>query len=141
MTKTQLPRHVPYRDLLGVRSEHHEKGRAVLSLETRHELTNSWGGTHGGVVMALLDMSMASAARTTAEHDTGGITIDMSISFLRAGSGRLEAEGRVLRNGKALIFCEGEVRDASGELVAKAIGTYMLRRRDNAVGDLRAKGK
>ncbi len=141
MSKTHLPRQVPYRELLGVQAEHHEKGRAVLSLEPRHELTNSWGGMHGGAIMALLDISMSSAARTTAEQDTGGITIDMSISFLRAGSGRLVAEGRVLRSGKALIFCEGEVRDASGELIAKALGTYMLRRRDNPVADLRAKGK
>jgi uncharacterized protein (TIGR00369 family) len=141
MSKAHTPRSVPYREMLGVQTEHHGAGRTVLSLEPRRELTNSWGGMHGGVVMALLDMSMAGAARSTSEDDSGGITIDMSISFLRAGSGRLVAEGRVLRNGKQLIFCEGDVRDASGELIARALGTYMLRRRDAAIGELRTKGK
>ena len=50
------------------------------------------------------------------------------MDFLQAGVGRLVAEGRVLRNGRSLIFCEGEVRDVNGELVAKALGTFKLRR-------------
>lgn len=37
------------------------------------------------------------------------------------------AEGRVLRAGHTTIFCEGEVRSESGELVAKAIGTFRAR--------------
>jgi uncharacterized protein (TIGR00369 family) len=127
---TEKDRHVPFRELLGVRLEHWADGRAVVSLETRPELTNSGGATHGGVVVSLLDMAMASAARTTTGQPNGGITIDMSISFLRSGAGRLLAEGRVLRDGKSFIFCEGEVRDANGELIAKALGTYKLRRAD-----------
>ena len=141
MTKPIADRHIPFRELLGVKVDHKEKGRAVLSVAARHELTNSWGGMHGGVITALLDMSMAQAARTMSEQDAGGITIDMSISFMRASSGRLVAEAHVLRGGKSIIFCEGEVRDADGELVAKALGTYMLRRRDEAIGDLRTKSK
>lgn len=128
MTTTEKNRHVPFRELLGVQLEHWADGRAVVSLETRPELTNSGGATHGGVVVALLDMAMASAARTTTGQPNGGITIDMSISFLRSGAGRLLAEGRVLRDGKSFIFCEGEVRDTNGELIAKALGTYKLRR-------------
>jgi acyl-coenzyme A thioesterase PaaI-like protein len=29
-----------------------------------------------------------------------------------------------VRAGKSTIFCEGEVKDEKGELVAKAIGTF-----------------
>ncbi len=120
---------VPYLEMLGVQPQHFGEGRAVLSLEVRPELMNSWKVAHGAVVMALADCSMASASRSTVSHPTGAVTIEMSVSFVRAGGGRLTAEGRVLRNGKSLLFCESEVRDPAGELVAKALGTYKLRRR------------
>lgn len=120
--------HVPYLELLGVRPEQREKGRAVVSLELRPELTNSWAVAHGAVVMALLDVSMASAARTTVEDATGAVTIDMSVSFVRAGKGKLTAEGKVLRDAQSIVFCEGEIRNAEGELIAKGMGTYKVRR-------------
>ena len=44
----------------------------------------------------------------------------------------LTAEGRVLRGGKTLVFCEGEVRDAAGHLVAKGVGTFRLKKRKPA---------
>lgn len=120
---------VPYLETLGVRPEHRDEGRAVVSLDVRPELTNSREVAHGAVVMALLDCSMASAARTTVDEPATAITIEMSVSFMRAGIGRLTAEGRVLRDGQSLVFCEAEVRDPGGELVAKALGTYKVRRR------------
>lgn len=123
---------VPYLELLGVQPGERERGRAVVTLDVRPELTNSWEVAHGGVVMALLDVSMPSAARGTIEHAAGAITVDMSVGFVQAGAGRLSAERPVLRNGGSLVFCEGEVRSAGGELVAKALGIYKLRRREPA---------
>ena len=128
MSTSYFGLNVPYLDLLGVQPVEREPGRARVSLVLRAELTNSWKVAHGGVVMALLDVSMASAARTTDENATGAVTIDMSVSFVSAGVGHLQGEGRVLRNGNSLVFCEGEVRGPDGELVAKALGTYKVRR-------------
>ena len=45
----------------------------------------------------------------------------MSTAFIDAGRSPLRAEARVLRNGRSLIFVEGEVRNADGTLVAKAL--------------------
>lgn len=119
---------IPFLDLLGVQAEHVQQGRAVVSLDVRHELTNSWEVAHGGVVVALLDVSMAVAARSANDHAGGVVTVEMSVNFMQTAAGRLTAEGRVLRNGRSLVFCEGEVRDEGGRLVAKAIGTFKLRR-------------
>ena len=129
MAESYFGLRIPYLELLGVRPEHRADGVATVSLDVRPELTNSWEVAHGGVVMALLDCAMAFAARSTAPEAGGVVTIDMAVNFVRAGRGRLGAEGRVLRNGGSLIFCEGEVRDAEGGLVAKALGTFKLRRR------------
>jgi acyl-coenzyme A thioesterase PaaI-like protein len=69
----------------------------VASIEIRPELYNSWQYAHGGVVMTLLDVTMGSAARSSVPHAAGVVTVDMSVSFIAAGQGRLTVEGRVLR--------------------------------------------
>lgn len=125
-------RRIPFLELLGARAEHREKGRAVVSIDVRQELTNSWKFAHGGVVMTLLDVAMGSAARTTDEQAGGIVTVSLTVSFLRSCSGLLRVEGRVLRGGRSLVFCEGEVRDASGDVMAKGIGTFRLKRRTEA---------
>jgi uncharacterized protein (TIGR00369 family) len=122
---------IPFIELLGAQPVHLEKGRAVVSLDMRPELTNSWEAAHGAVVVALLDVSMAMAARSSNDHANGVVTVDLSVNFTRAGTGRLTAEGRVLRNGRSLVFCEGELHDDSGALIAKAIGTFKLRSRED----------
>jgi uncharacterized protein (TIGR00369 family) len=125
---------IPFLDLLGARPGHREKGRAVVSLEMREKLTNSWGFAHGGVVMTLLDVAMGSAVRSTVPPGMGVVTVNLAVTFLHSATGSLTAEGRVLRGGRTLVFCEGEARDAAGHLVAKGVGTFRLKRRKPQAG-------
>jgi acyl-coenzyme A thioesterase PaaI-like protein len=48
----------------------------------------------------------------------------MQTSFLAPGRGVLTAEGRILRAGRSILFCEAEVRTEAGELVAKSSGVF-----------------
>jgi uncharacterized protein (TIGR00369 family) len=121
-------RPVPFADFLGIRIVTLEPGLARLELPLRPELLNSHHGAHGGVVMALADVTLAVAAIARDGAAKGAWTVDLSVSFLGPGKGTLHAEGRCLRLGGSLAFSEGEVRDAEGELLAKAIGTFKLRR-------------
>ena len=78
--------------------------------------------------MSLLDVALCTAARTLHPDSLGVITIDMSTSFIGGGSGaRLLAEARVLKNGRSMIFVDGEAKNEDGSLVAKAIGTVRVR--------------
>ena len=120
---------IPFLELLGVRSEHRERGRAVVSLELRPELTNGWGSAHGGVVTGLLDVAMGGAAMAADVHATGVVTVNLSIGFMRSATGSLVAEERMVRGGRSLVFCEGEVRDADGPVLAKGVGTFEVARR------------
>ncbi len=120
---------IPFLDLLGARSEHWERGRAVVSLDLRKELTNSWGSAHGGIVTSLLDVAMGGAAMTADVHATGVVTVNLSVSFMRSATAHLVAEGRMIRGGRSLVFCEGEVRDGEGEVLAKGVGTFKVKRR------------
>ncbi len=129
MTLSELiGRPVPFAEFLGIRIASLEPGAARLQLTLRPELLNSHHGAHGGVVMALADVALAVAAIARDGTAKGAYTVDLSVSFLGPGKGTLVAEGRCLRIGKSLAFSEGEVRDEQGELVAKAIGTFKLKR-------------
>jgi uncharacterized protein (TIGR00369 family) len=123
-----IGRPVPFAEFLGIRIATLEPGAARLQMTLRPELLNSHHGAHGGVIMALADVALAVAAIARDGTAKGAYTVDLSVSFLGPAKGTLVAEGRCLRLGKSLAFSEGEVRDEHGELVAKAIGTFKLKR-------------
>ena len=99
-----------------------------IELELRPELMNSFHAAHGGVVMTLLDIAMAIAARTMDEHAVGAITVEMKTSFISIGKGKLVAEGHCVHHGGTVSFCEGVATDSTGRTVARASGTFMLRK-------------
>jgi uncharacterized protein (TIGR00369 family) len=111
-----------------------EKSRLGLTLGHQHQ--NHLGTAHGGVILTLLDIALGSVARLASGHSV--MTINLQTSFLSPGRGQLVAEGRVLQQGRSLIFCEGDVRDARGVLVAKASGLFKTVR--EAVSDPDAPG-
>ncbi|HET7730663.1 MAG TPA: PaaI family thioesterase [Usitatibacter sp.] len=122
-----LGRRIPFASLLGIELLERGEGRAVLRLALREELMNSFGAAHGGVVMTLLDIAMATAARSLDPKAVGAITVEMKTSFLGAGKGVLIATGECLHLGRSVAFCEGKVHGADGKLAASASGTFMLR--------------
>ena len=125
-----FPVEVPFLTDLGVQVVEFGAGRAVLALEVLRRHTNSLGATHGGVAMTLLDVAMAMAARSFGDRAPGtNVTIEMSTSFMRPSSGRVTAHGVCLHRTATMAFCEAEIRDAQGELCAKAKGTFKYWRR------------
>ena len=101
-----------------------------LAVELREELCNSFMVSHGGVIMSLLDVEMAHAARSpnqpgiAADDVRGVVTIEMKTSFMRPGVGRLVAQGQLKHRTVSMAFCEGSVFDAAGKLAAHATGTF-----------------
>lgn len=97
---------------------------ARFSVEALPPLTNTRGYAHGGLLMTLLDLALGHAAQSAVEGATSFATIDMQTAFLQPGAGRITAEGRVLRAGRSIAFCEGEVRDESGSMLARGSGVF-----------------
>jgi uncharacterized protein (TIGR00369 family) len=83
---------------------------------------------HGGVLMTMLDVAMAQAARSVQTHasvDRAGVaTIEMKTSFVRPAEGELRALGKLLHRTSTLAFCEASVFDDMGRLCAHATGTF-----------------
>lgn len=125
---------LPFIDHLGIERVPDQDGRAVLALEIKPAFRNSWKAAHGGVIMTLLDSAMSLAARLHLQGAPGGIlTIEMNAKFISPGMGqRLSAEGRVVGGGRSTLFCEAEVRDEAGKLVAKGMGTLKPVRKKDA---------
>lgn len=135
-TPPELPasgpvRHVPFLGMIGMRRERVGGGEAVVALDLHPDLLNNHGAGHGGVVMTMLDSAMANAALSKVDFTREVVTIDMHIGFMRPAAGRLQATGRATGGGRSVCFCEAELTDDSGEVVAKAMGTFRYRdRRD-----------
>ena len=119
---------IPFLDYLGVVPEYAEGGKSRISLDLRPELENSFQVAHGGLIMTLLDFAMAAAVRSSMNHPSGAIAIDMTISFLRPSVGKIAVEGVTLKSGKTINYCEAVVLNAAGEITAKSSGSFLLRR-------------
>jgi uncharacterized protein (TIGR00369 family) len=115
---------VPFLKLLGVTRELSENGLARLRMPMRPEFTNLFDSAHGGVLMALLDTAMASAAVSSVAFRSSAVTLAMNVSFLRPGRGTLTIEGLRTGGGRTICHCEGRVLDEQGTVLARAQGSF-----------------
>ena len=100
----------PFFGMMGIDVVSFGDGRAVLRMEVRPDMLNGAGWLQGGMLVALADEAIALAAYTRLTEGEGIATISESTSFIRGvRSGTVFAEGRVLRKGRRVAFCEGEV--------------------------------
>jgi uncharacterized protein (TIGR00369 family) len=122
---------IPFLTHLRIVTDALGKGTAQLSLPVEAHLTNSLGTVHGGVIMSLLDVALCTAARTLHPESVGVITINLSTSFIGAGGGaRLLADARVLKDGRSMSFVEAEAKNEDGTIVAKAIATVRVLKKE-----------
>lgn len=84
----------------------------------------SGGGARPGEMTARLDEAMAAAVLAQGEPGGTAVAIDLHLNFMRGAAGALTASARITGGGRSLCFCEAELLDASGALVARAMGTY-----------------
>lgn len=122
-----VERHIPFVAWLGARVERVGDGEALVVVDLVPELLNNQGGGHGGVVMTLLDNAMANAALSRVAFTREVVTVDIHVAFLLPATGRLTATGRAIGGGRSVCFCEAQIADSSGRLVAKAMGTFRYR--------------
>lgn len=123
--------HIPFVEHLGFRLERFADGQSELHYEPRPEHLNSFGVTHGGATMTLMDVTMATAARSVLP-DMGVVTIEMKTSFMQAARGRLTGKGRLIHRTATLAFTEATIYDAEGRACAHGTGTFKYVRRQHA---------
>jgi uncharacterized protein (TIGR00369 family) len=77
-------------------------------------------------VGTLADTAATAACWTAADLERlrSGATVSLTIDYLEAASGTLEATARVVRRGSLICFADVDVNDSADKLVAKALATY-----------------
>jgi uncharacterized protein (TIGR00369 family) len=138
MTYADLGIDVPFLDHLDVKVLPMEDGSLQIVVDLARMHMNGGMTTHGGVVMTLLDMAMAAASRHGDERHRFCVTVEMKTSFLRPAGvpgEQLFARGSLRQGGGSLAFCDGELRDQNGTLLATASGTFKYVNPRQASGD------
>ena len=126
MSQINFGAEIPFVTHLGFALEAFEGGASAIGYTPLPEHLNSFSVTHGGAIMTLLDVTMATAARSV-QKDMGVVTIEMKTSFMQPAPGdgsRLTAKGRLMHRTATLAFTEATLFDVQGKACAHATGTF-----------------
>lgn len=114
---------IPFVDHLGFVLQRFEGGESHIDYTPRAEHLNSFEVTHGGACMTLMDVTMATAARSV-QPEMGVVTIEMKTSFMLPAKGALVGKGRLIHRTATLAFTEATIYDAQGRACTHATGTF-----------------
>ena len=105
-----------------------DPGEVEIALPYRADLTQQHGFIHAGIVATILDSACGYAAFSLMPADVAVLTVEYKINLLRPAKGdRLVARARVVRSGKTLTVCAGDVVAQAGaeDVVATMLATVM----------------
>ena len=105
-----------------------ETGTIEVAFTADESFVNPVGVIQGGFLAAMLDETLGPALVATLGPEQFAPTVDLHVQYLRpAKPGRLVGRGRVMKKGSDLAFMSGELLDGSGEIVATASATALIR--------------
>jgi len=117
--------HIPFIEHIGFELMSFDGGLSTVHYRPLPEHLNIFGKVHGGVLLTMMDTTMAAAARSV-QTDHGAITIEMKTSFFRPAEGKalLRGEGKLLHRTRTMAFVEATIFDDAGNSCAHATGTF-----------------
>lgn len=107
-----------------------EAGRVVLEMPFNPSFVQQHGFHHAGVTTTGMDSACGYAAFSLMEADAEVLTVEFKTSLLAPAAGeRFRFEGRVVKPGKTLMFCEGRAlafdNGGDSKLIATMSATMM----------------
>jgi acyl-CoA thioesterase len=119
----------PYYQLLGIEIVKMRKGVSTLRMRFRKELTHALGMMHGGAIASLADSAVAMALITLVDPSDRITTIEFKVNFVApVEEGKLTAQAKILHRGGKTAVGDVEVLNEKGDLVAKVIATYSIKK-------------
>ncbi|HSQ29044.1 MAG TPA: PaaI family thioesterase [Gemmatimonadaceae bacterium] len=113
-------------------------GEVDVELPVREELAQQHGFLHAGALATVADSACGYAALSLMPAGAAVLSVEFKINLLAPAAGdRVVARGRVIRAGKAVTVCWGEVTAYGGaneKLVATMVAT-MMTVRDRGLSD------
>lgn len=96
--------------LIGAELSAVEPGVCEIRLPYRADLTQQHGFFHAGVVATIVDSAGGYAGYTLMPADSSVLTVEYKLNLLAPGDGDLLiARGEVVKPGRNLVICRGEV--------------------------------
>ncbi|HEU0077621.1 MAG TPA: PaaI family thioesterase [Longimicrobiaceae bacterium] len=126
---------------LGARLAAVEPGRVEIELPFRADLAQQHGFLHAGAATAVVDSACGYAALTLMPPAAAVLSVEFKVNLLAPGAGaRFRAVGRVVRAGRTLTVCSGELvalRDEpdGGVVVAMMQATMIAVREREGLSD------
>ena len=120
---------LPIGEHLGFRVAAVEKGKVALVGRPDERSFNYLNSVHGGWTAAILDTAMALSSLSLLDADQIFTTLDIRINYLRPitlETGEVRAEGRVIQGGRKVAYCEANLLDGAGKLLAHGTGTCLI---------------
>lgn len=112
---------------LGIEVEELRRDYARMRLPYRAELRQPAGVWHGGAIATMIDTVVVPAIGSAYDSPRRLFTIDIQLRFLEPiGEEDAVAEGWVVRRGRQIVYCDAEVRGASGGLAATGTLVYKV---------------
>ena len=125
----------PSSELLGLHVVALEADSAAVEMEAEPRHANPMGTLAGGILCNLADLAMGLAYAAGLGEGETFTTLELKINFLKpVWTGRLRAEGRVVKRGRTVGMAECDVRNGEGQLVARASSTCLTLRGGEAEG-------
>lgn len=91
------------------------QGEVQIILNPRPELSQQHGYIHAGALTSALDSACGYAALTVAPIGFEVLTVEFKVNFIRpAIAERFVVSGKVIKAGKTLTVCQGEVIGEQG---------------------------
>lgn len=128
-----LARAVPYTGTLRAQVLAVAPGYACVALNDRRRVRNHLRSIHALALANLGEFASALSMMSTAPRGLRMIVTQLSIDYLKKARGRLTAEGRsqlpatITTETEQMVFAD--IRDASGEVVARVAVKWLLRPR------------
>jgi acyl-CoA thioesterase len=129
LTKTK--ERIPFWSLVGMELIDIKKGWAKTKIPFSPKLSNANEVAHGGVIFSAADTAVGLALLGLVDRHDLLTTIEMKINYLKSfDRGEIFAEATIIFKGSQTAVGEVDVRDSDGNLVAKAISTYAIVKRN-----------
>ena len=108
-------------------------GVLSCAFEATDAMLNPVGLVQGGMIAAMLDEATGPVAAAVSRGGVLAQTLEMKVSYMRSAKpGVFYGEGRILQQGREIMFLEGKLFDAERRLVAMSTVTARAIRRDGA---------
>jgi uncharacterized protein (TIGR00369 family) len=112
---------------IGFNLTHVEAGYAEGEAHIEQFLRQQDGMVHGGVTATVADLVTGFAAFSLVGPDDRVVTSDLKISYFSPGQGEaIFARGWVIKPGKRLHYCEGEIYTTNGGKMTLIAKTFAI---------------